>query len=41
VWLPKGIEMYVSMMIAIGQFDMRYSITYNDYRLAETSSRIK
>jgi len=41
VWLPKGIEMYVSAMIAIGQLDMRYSITYNDYRLAETSSRIK
>lgn len=41
VWLPKDIEMYVSMMLAIGQFDMRYSITYDDYRLAETSSRIK
>jgi hypothetical protein len=41
VWLPKGIEMYVSAMIAIGQLDMRYTITYNDYRLAETSSRIK
>ena len=41
VWLPKGIEMYVSMMLAIGSFDMRYAITYNDYRLAETSSRIK
>lgn len=41
VWLPNGIEMYVSMMFAIGNFDMRYAITYNDYRLAETSSRIK
>jgi hypothetical protein len=41
VWLPKSIEMYVSAMIAIGQLDMRYSISYNDYRLAETSSRIK
>ena len=41
VWLPKSIEMYVSAMIAIGQLDMRYSIAYNDYRLAETSSRIK
>jgi hypothetical protein len=41
VWLPKNIEMYVSMMLAIGSFDMRYAITYNDYRLAETSSRIK
>lgn len=41
VWLPKGIDMYVSAMIAVGSFDMRYTITYNDYRLAETSSRIK
>jgi len=41
VWLPKSIEMYASAMIAIGQLDMRYSISYNDYRLAETSSRIK
>jgi hypothetical protein len=41
VWLPKGIELYASMMIAIGSFDVRYAITYNDYRLAETSSRIK
>jgi len=41
VWLPKGIEMYVSMMLAVGTFDMRYAFTYNDYRLAETSSRIK
>lgn len=41
VWLPKGIDMYVSMLLAIGQFDMRYTITYDDYRLAETSSRIK
>ena len=41
VWLPKDIEMYFSMMVAIGQFDMRATINYTDYKLAETSSRIK
>ena len=41
VWLPKNINFYASMMLALGQFDMRYFIDYSDYRLAETSSRIK
>lgn len=41
VWLPKNIEMYASLMVAVGQFDMRVAIDYNDYKLAETSSRIK
>lgn len=41
VWLPKNIDMYVSLMVAVGQFDMRVTIDYTDYKLAETSSRIK
>lgn len=41
VWLPKGIEMYAAVMIAVGQFDMRAKIDYTDYKLAQTSSRIK
>lgn len=41
VWLPKNIDMYVALMVAVGQFDMRVSIDYADYKLAETSSRIK
>ena len=41
VWLPKGIEMYAAVMIAVGQFDMRARIDYTDYKLAQTSSRIK
>ena len=41
VWLPKDIEMYFSMMVAMGQFDLRLTINYTDYKLAETSSRIK
>jgi hypothetical protein len=41
VWLPKDVSMYAAMMIAIGQFDLRVSMDYLDYKLAETSSRIK
>lgn len=41
VWLPKNVNMFMSMMIAVGQFDMRVSMDYTDYKLAETSARIK
>ena len=41
VWLPKNVNMYLAMVVAIGQFDMRVSMDYVDYKLAETSSRIK
>lgn len=41
VWLPKSIEMYAAVMIAVGQFDLRARIDYTDYTLAQTSSRIK
>ena len=41
VWLPKNIEMYFSMMMAIGEFDVRYRITYDNYKLATATARIK
>jgi hypothetical protein len=41
VWLPKNIEMYFAMMLAIGEFDARYRITYDNYKLATTTARIK
>ena len=41
VWLPKHVTTYVAVMVAIGQFDMRVTMDYSDYKLAETSSRIK
>ncbi len=41
VWLPKDVEMYFSAMIAIGETDMRYSLTYQNYKLAATTARIK
>ena len=41
VWLPKDINMRLSLMSALGQFGMRFRAEYFDYKLAETSSRIK
>jgi hypothetical protein len=41
VWLPKNIDMYFAMMLAVGEFDGRYRITYDNYKLATTTARIK
>jgi hypothetical protein len=41
VWLPKNIDFYFSMMLAVGEFDARYRITYENYKLATTTARIK
>ena len=41
VWLPKDIEMYFAMMLAVGEFDGRFRINYDNYKLATTSVRIK
>jgi len=41
VWLPKGIDFHFSMMLAVGEFDARYRITYENYKLATTTARIK
>lgn len=41
VWLPKNVDMYFSMMLAVGEFDARYRLTYENYKLATTTARIK
>jgi hypothetical protein len=41
VWLPRDVEMYFSAMLAIGMFDVRFSLDYHDYREATTAARIK
>jgi hypothetical protein len=41
VWLPKDIDFYFSAMLAIGEMDARYRITYSDYKLASATARIK
>jgi hypothetical protein len=41
VWLPSTINMHFRMMTAIGSIDARYDVKYQDYRLAEVTTRIK
>lgn len=41
VWLPKNVDMYLSMMLAVGEFDAKYRLTYENYKLATTTARIK
>jgi hypothetical protein len=41
VWLPRDVNMLVSATLAIGSFDIRYRLDYQNYRKAETSSRIR
>jgi hypothetical protein len=41
VWLPRDVNMLVSATLAVGAFDVRYHLDYQNYRKAETSSRIK
>jgi hypothetical protein len=41
VWLPRDVNMLVSVTLAVGSFDIRYRLEYQNYRKAETSSRIK
>ncbi len=40
VWLPNRIDIAVSGMLAIGQFDVQYGVEYYDYRRAEVGSTI-
>lgn len=41
IWLPRDIGMLISGTLAIGSFDIRYRVDYQNYRKAETSSRFK
>ena len=41
VWLPKDVDFYFSAMLAIGEMDARYRLTYHDYKLAIATARIK
>jgi hypothetical protein len=41
VWLPKDVDFYFSAMLAIGEMDARYRLTYHNYKLAIATARIK
>jgi hypothetical protein len=40
VWLPRALEMTAAMTLAVGQFDMRYALDYDDYRQANVTTKV-
>lgn len=40
VWLPRGLEMHVGLLMAVGQVQMRYTLQYDNYRQADVQSKI-
>jgi hypothetical protein len=40
VWLPDGLDLQLAMTVAIGQFDLRYSLDYHDYRQPDVTSKV-
>jgi hypothetical protein len=40
VWLPRGLDVQLGLMLAVGAFDVHYSLDYHDYRRAEISTTI-
>ena len=40
VWLPTHMEINLAMMLAVGQFDVRYGLDYHDYRVPSVTSKV-
>ena len=40
VWLPRGLEVTAAFTLAIGSFDLRYTLTYHDYKLPDVASKV-
>ncbi len=40
VWLPRGLEMQVGLLMAFGRVQLRYALQYDNYRQADVRSRI-
>jgi hypothetical protein len=40
VWLPRGLEMNVRLLLAFGRVDFRYVLQYENYRQADVQSKI-
>ena len=40
VWLPTSLEVNLAMTMAFGQFDVRYSLDYHDYRVPNVTSKV-
>jgi hypothetical protein len=40
VWLPRGIDMNIRLLLAFGNVEMRYSLQYDNYRQAAVKTKI-
>ena len=40
VWLPRGLQMDIGMLFAIGPVNLHYALDYHDYRRADVTSKI-
>ncbi len=40
VWLPRGLDMNIRLLMAFGTMEMHYSLQYENYRQAEVESKI-
>jgi hypothetical protein len=40
VWLPRDVDVAVSLTIALGEFDLRYMLRYHDYRRADVTTKV-
>jgi hypothetical protein len=41
VWLPRGLDFGFQIEVAVGQFDVKYTVDYYDYRRADVTSTIR
>ena len=40
VWLPRGLEMNIRMLVAVGSVDLRYTLQYENYRQPDIRTKI-
>lgn len=40
VWLPRGLDMDIEMLLAAGSINIHYTLDYHDYRRADVTSKI-
>ena len=40
VWLPRGVDMNIRLLLAFGNVEMRYSLQYENYRQADVQTKV-
>ena len=40
VWLPKGLDLAMTLTLAVGQFEVHYGLDYHDYKKADVTAKV-